>query len=38
MDLKYELEALFGQEVDLVMNDTIKPRLRPVIEKEAIYA
>ena len=38
MDLKFYLEALFERSVDLVLSDTIKPRLKPVIQKEAAYA
>ena len=38
MDLKFYLEALFERPVDLVLSDTIKPRLEPVIKKEATYA
>ncbi len=38
MDLKFYLEALFERPVDLVLSDTIKPRLKPVIQKEAAYA
>lgn len=38
MDLKFYLEALFKKPVDLVLSDTIKPRLKPVIQKEAAYA
>ena len=38
MDLKAFLEELFGREVDLVLADAIKPRLRPHILKEAIHA
>jgi len=38
MDLKFYLESLFGREVDLVIADTIKPRLESVIKKEVIYA
>ncbi|HPB88067.1 MAG TPA: nucleotidyltransferase family protein [Thermotogota bacterium] len=38
MDLKFELEKIFRKPVDLVMADTVKPRLKPVIDKEAIYA
>jgi predicted nucleotidyltransferase len=37
MDLKFYLEALFERPVDLVLSDTIKPRLKPVIQKEAAY-
>lgn len=35
--VKFFLEDLFGRPVDLVMPETLKPRLRPYIEKEAIY-
>lgn len=38
MDLKFYLEALFERPVDLVLSDTIKPRLKPIIQKEAAYA
>lgn len=38
MDLKERLEELFGCPVDLVMADNIKPRLRPTILNETIYA
>ena len=38
MDLKFYLEALFERPVDLVLSDTIKPRLKPLIQKEATYA
>jgi len=38
MDLKYFLEGLFNCPVDLVLENTIKPRLRPTIMNEAIYA
>jgi hypothetical protein len=38
MDLKYFLEGLFNCPVDLVLEETIKPRLRPTIMKEAVYA
>ena len=37
-DVKFYLEKLFGCTVDLVMADTVKPRLKPYIEKEAVYA
>ena len=36
MDLKFFLEDLFGVAVDLVTVDTLKPRLRPRVESEAI--
>ncbi len=38
MDLKEVLEKLFGYKVDLVMKDAIKPRLRPIILGETVYA
>jgi predicted nucleotidyltransferase len=38
MDLKFYLEKLFGREVDLVTADTVKPRLKNVINREVIYA
>jgi hypothetical protein len=38
MDLKFELEDAFGASVDLVLSDTIKERLRPIIEQEVVYA
>lgn len=38
MDLKFRLEEIFNRQVDLVMAETIKPRIKPLIEKEAIYA
>ena len=38
MELKAYLEELFGARVDLVLVDTIKPRLRNTILAETIYA
>ncbi len=38
MDVKIYLEDLFGCPVDLVLADTIKPRLRATILEEAIHA
>ena len=38
MDLKFYLERLFQRPVDLVTADTVKPRLKPVIERQVIYA
>lgn len=38
MDLKFLLEDTFGRPVDLVMADAVKPRLKPVIAREVIYA
>ena len=36
MDLKFYLEDLFQTNVDLVLEDTVKPRMRPFIEKDLI--
>ncbi len=38
MDLKFFLEELFQCDVDLVLLDSIKPRLRRTILAEAVYA
>lgn len=38
MDLKFRLEELLDRSVDLVMADTLKPRLKPIIEQEVVYA
>jgi len=38
MDLKAFLEALFGSQVDLVLADAIKPRLRATVLEQAVYA
>ncbi len=38
MDLKFQLEELLDRPVDLVLADTIKSRLKPIIEREVIYA
>lgn len=38
MDLKFMLEDLLQRPVDLVMADSIKPRLKPIIEREVVYA
>ncbi len=38
MDLKAYLENLFGCRVDLVLADTLKPRLREPILNETIHA
>jgi len=38
MDLKFYLEDLFKCSVDLVLADSIKPRLKPQIAREVIYA
>lgn len=36
MDLKFFLEGLFGRKVDLVTQWSLKPRLRPVFQKEGV--
>ena len=38
MDLKFEIEEALGMPVDLVISDTLKERLRPIIEQEVVYA
>lgn len=38
MDLKFRLEELLRRPVDLVMADSIKPRLKPIIAREVVYA
>jgi len=38
MDLKFHLEEVLMRPVDLVMADTVKPRLKPIIEQEVVYA
>ena len=38
MELKAYLEKLFHRPVDLVIAETIKPRLRPGILNETVYA
>ena len=38
MNVKFYLEDLFGCPVDLVLEETLKPRLRPIILEEVIYA
>jgi len=38
MEVKFFLEDLFGCPVDLVLEETIKPRLRPYILGEVVYA
>lgn len=38
MDLKFRLEDVLKRPVDLVMADTVKPRLKPIIDREVIYA
>lgn len=38
MDLKFHLEEVLQRPVDLLMADAVKPRLRPIIERETVYA
>ena len=38
MDLKFFLEDHIGRPVDLVLADSLKPRLAPIIEREVVYA
>ena len=38
MALKSDLEELFQCRVDLVIVSSIKPRLLPIIQREAVYA
>ncbi len=38
MDLKFWLEDTFDRPADLVLADAIKPRLRPIILREVVYA
>ena len=38
MDLKFRLEEVLGCSVDLVLADTVKPRLKPILENEVVYA
>jgi len=37
MDLKFRLEGALGRPVDLVLRDTLKPRIRPLVEREVVY-
>jgi len=36
MDLKFYLEDLLGQSVDLVTPKALKPRMRPTVQREAV--
>jgi predicted nucleotidyltransferase len=38
MDLKFRLEEVLQRPVDLVLEDNIKKRLKPIIEREVVYA
>ncbi len=37
MDLKFHLEDLLGRRVDLVTRRGLRERVRPFVEKEAVY-
>ena len=37
MGLKFRLEEMLGRDVDLVLKDELKFRLRPIIEKQVRY-
>lgn len=38
MDVKFLLEDRFGRPVDLVLTDSLKPRLKPLVLDEVVYA
>ncbi len=38
MDLKFYLEEGLGKPVDLVLADSVKTRLKPIITREVVYA
>lgn len=38
MDLKFRLEDVLGRPVDLVIADTVRPRLKPIIKQAVVYA
>jgi hypothetical protein len=38
MDLKFLLEDVLRRPVDLVLANTVKPRIKPVILSEVVYA
>ena len=38
MDLKFYLEDLLGRRTDLVIADTLKPRIRDAVLDEVVYA
>lgn len=37
MNLKFFLEELLGRPVDLATRKALKPRLKPYVEREAVY-
>jgi len=36
MDLKFHLEDILGRRVDVVTPAALKPRMRPVVQREAV--
>jgi predicted nucleotidyltransferase len=38
MDLKFYLEEVLDHPVDLVIHEAVKPRLKPIIDQEVVYA
>ena len=38
MDLKFKLEEVLQRPVDLVLADSVKDRLKPILEREVVYA
>lgn len=38
MDLKFFMEDSLGRPVDLILADSLKPRLKPIIAREVAYA
>lgn len=37
MDLKFFLEEKIGRHIDLVLADSVKPRLKSIITREVVY-
>jgi len=38
IELKFFLEKLFSRKVDLIIKDAVKPRIKPYILNEVLYA
>lgn len=38
MDLKFFLEDELGRSIDLVLADSLKSRIKPIITRETVYA
>ncbi|MFA6232889.1 MAG: nucleotidyltransferase family protein [Bacteroidota bacterium] len=38
MDLKFQLEDAFGAQVDLIIEDSLKSRVKPQVLKDVLYA